>query len=78
METKKSDGEWQRCLGALAADAPRQLDILGHDGDALGVDGAQVGVLEQPDEVRLAGWGAQCRSDNMKICCIYLKHFEDK
>ncbi|PNH00334.1 Histone H4 [Tetrabaena socialis] len=28
-------------LGALPADAARQLDVLGHDGHALGVDGAQ-------------------------------------
>ncbi|XP_010000746.1 PREDICTED: uncharacterized protein LOC104392999 [Chaetura pelagica] len=40
--------------GALAADAPGQLDVLGHDGDALGVDGAEVGVLEQPHQVGLA------------------------
>jgi hypothetical protein len=42
-------------LSALATDAAGQLDVLGHDGDALGVDGAQVGVLEQADEVGLAG-----------------------
>ncbi|OEL31418.1 histone H3.2, partial [Dichanthelium oligosanthes] len=29
------------------------LDVLGHDGDVLGVDGAEVGVLEEPDEVGL-------------------------
>lgn len=43
-------------LGAFAADASRELDVLWHDGDALGVDGAQVGVLEQTDEVGLAGF----------------------
>ena len=43
------------CLRALAADAAGQLDVLGHDGDALGVDGAQVGVLEQAHQVGLAG-----------------------
>ena len=42
-------------LGALASDAAGQLDVLGHDGDALGVDGAEVGVLEEPDEVSLRG-----------------------
>jgi len=31
------------------------LDVLGLDGDTLGVDGAQVGVLEEGDEVRLDG-----------------------
>ena len=41
-------------LSPLATDAPGQLDVLGHDGDPLGVDGAQVGVLKQTDEVSLA------------------------
>jgi len=44
-----------RHLGALAADAAGELDVLGHDGDALGVDGAEVGVLEEADKVRLGG-----------------------
>uniref|UniRef100_A0A8R7PXA5 Uncharacterized protein n=1 Tax=Triticum urartu TaxID=4572 RepID=A0A8R7PXA5_TRIUA len=44
-----------RCSGPLPADAAGELDVLGHDGDALGVDGAEVGVLEEPDEVRLGG-----------------------
>ena len=38
----------------LAADPPGQLDILGHDGHPLGVDGTKVGVLEQTHQVRLA------------------------
>ena len=42
-------------LSALSADAAGQLDVLWHDGDTLGVDGAQVGVLEQADQVSLAG-----------------------
>ena len=42
-----------RRLGALSADAAGQLDVLGHDGHALGVDGAQVGVLEEADQVGL-------------------------
>ena len=44
-----------RRLRALAPDAAGQLDVLGHDGDALGVDGAEVGVLEEADEVGLRG-----------------------
>ena len=40
-------------LSTLAADSTGQLNVLGHDGDALGVDGAQVGVLEETDEVSL-------------------------
>jgi hypothetical protein len=42
-------------LGSLASDPPCQLDILWHDGHTLGVDGAQVGVLEQANQVGLAG-----------------------
>ena len=42
-------------LCTFATDPPGQLDVLGHDGDTLGVDGAQVGVLEQAHQVRLAG-----------------------
>jgi len=38
---------------ALATDAAGQLDVLGHDRHALGVDRAQVGVLEEADQVRL-------------------------
>ena len=42
-------------LVALATKATGELDVLGLDGDTLGVDGAQVGVLEEGDEVRLDG-----------------------
>ena len=43
-------------LRALPADPPGQLHVLGHDGDPFRVDGAQVGVLEQPHQVRLRGF----------------------
>ena len=42
-------------LRAFAADAAGQRHVLGHDGDAFDVDGTQVGVLEQADEVGLGG-----------------------
>lgn len=41
-------------LGALATDATRELDVLRHDRHPLGVDRAQVRVLEEADQVRLA------------------------
>jgi len=45
---------WHReCLSTLSPDAAGQLDVLGHDGDTLGVDGSQVGVLEQAHQVSL-------------------------
>ena len=48
-EKKKSS------LGPLATDAAGQLDVLGHDGHPLGVDGAEVGVLEKSNQVGFAG-----------------------
>ena len=38
-------------LSSLATDSPGQLDIFGHDSDTLGVDGTQVGVLKQSNQV---------------------------
>ena len=42
-------------LAALAAETTGQRHVLGRDGHTLAVDGAQVGVLEEADKVRLAG-----------------------
>ena len=44
-----------RCdnLSTLSADTAGQLDVLRHDGHSLGVDRAQVGVLEESDQVGL-------------------------
>ncbi|KAJ8667615.1 hypothetical protein QAD02_009278 [Eretmocerus hayati] len=44
----QSDG-----LSSLSTDTTGQLDVLWHDGNALGVDGAQVGVLEKTNQVGL-------------------------
>jgi hypothetical protein len=41
-------------LGPLASDAPGQLNVLGHDGDTLGVDGSQVSVLKETHKVGLS------------------------
>lgn len=40
--------------GPLSADASRQLDVFRHDGHSLGVDSAQIGVLEQADQIGFA------------------------
>ena len=49
-------------LWSLSTDSSCQLDVLWHDGDPLGVDGAQVGVLEEADEVSFWGFlkGSYC------------------
>ena len=40
-------------LSSFSSDTTSKLNVLGHDGDALGVDGAQVGVLKQTNEIGL-------------------------
>ena len=47
-------------LGALTTDAAGELNVLGHDRHTLGVDGAQVGVLEEANKVSLRGL-LECR-----------------
>ena len=48
-------GQLRGCLCSFSANASGQLDVLGHDGYPLGMDGTQVGVLEEGDEVGLNG-----------------------
>ena len=45
-----------RSSGALTADSASELHVLGHDGNSLGVDGAEVGVLEETDHVGLGSF----------------------
>jgi histone H3 len=40
-------------LRSLSSESSSELQVLGLDGHSLGVDGGQVGVLEQGDEVSL-------------------------
>ena len=35
-------------------DVTSQLDVFGHNGDSIGMDGTQIGVLEQTNQVSLA------------------------
>ena len=42
-------------LSSLSSDSSGQLDVLGHDGDTLGMDSTQVGVLKQTNQVSLTG-----------------------
>ena len=67
-------------LAALTADAAGELDVLGHDGDPLGVDGAEVGVLEERDEVGLGGFleGDDGRSLEAEIVLEVLGNLADE
>lgn len=42
-------------LCSLPTDTTGKLDVFGHDGHSFGVDSAQVGVLEETDQVCFAG-----------------------
>jgi hypothetical protein len=42
--------------GAFTTDAASELHVLGHDGHTLGMDGAEVGVLEETNHVGLGGF----------------------
>ncbi|CAH3169055.1 unnamed protein product, partial [Porites lobata] len=43
-------------LCSLSADSAGQLNVLWHDGDALGMDGAQVGVFKETNQVSFASF----------------------
>ena len=62
---KQSNCE-ERLSESVSSDSLGQLKISGHDGDSLGVNGTQVGVFEQRDEVGFSsflegkdGWGLE-------------------
>ncbi|KAK3020447.1 hypothetical protein RJ639_047571 [Escallonia herrerae] len=51
LDTKKP--RLRISLSPFTADSASKLDVLGHDGDPLGVNSAQVGVLEETHQVGL-------------------------
>ena len=67
-------------LRALSADTAGQLDVLGHDGNTLGVDGAEVGILEEANEVGLSGLleGEDGRSLEAKVALEVLGDLADE
>ena len=69
-----------RSLTALTTEAAGELDVLALDGDTLGVDGAEVGVLEERDEVGLDGLleGADGRGLEAEIRLEVLGDLTDK
>lgn len=44
------------CLSTFASDTAGQLDVLRHNCDTLSMDGAQVGVFEETDQVGFTGF----------------------
>lgn len=61
------------------ADTSRQLDIFWHDCDSLSMDRTQIGVLEQPNQIRFRSFlqgeqGVRLKSDVALVVLGYLAH----
>ena len=67
-------------LCSFSADSACQLNVLGHNRDTLGVDGAQVGVFKQTNKVSLASFlkGHHSRALETQICLEILSDFSHK
>mmetsp|Transcript_5885 Transcript_5885/g.16972 ORF Transcript_5885/g.16972 Transcript_5885/m.16972 type:complete len:164 (+) Transcript_5885:253-744(+) len=67
-------------LRTLAANATGKLNVLGHDGDTLSMDGTQVGVLEQAHEVGLSSLlkSEDCGSLETKVSLEVLGDLADE
>lgn len=56
------------------------MDVLGHDGNAVSVDGAEVGVLEESDEVSLSGLLERENGSRLEaqVSLVFLSDFADE
>src|SRR6184192_4168117 len=64
-------------LSTFSTDSSCQLNVLWHDGDSLGVDGAQVRVFKERDEVGFSGFleGSNGRALESQIGLVVLSNF---
>jgi hypothetical protein len=71
---------WSPALSALAANATGKHHILGHDGASSGVNGTQVGVLKETNQVSLGGLMESGNSHRLEaqICLEILSNLTDK
>ena len=67
-------------LSTLSADTAGELDVLGHNGDTLGVDGAQVGVFKESYKVGLGSFleGHDGRGLESQVSLEVLGNFTDQ
>merc|ERR1719508_734399 len=66
--------QFLKCLNFLSPNAPGELNILGHDRHPLGVDGAQVGVLEKTHEEAFSSFLKRLDSQCLILECA-IGHF---
>ena len=69
-----------RNLSTLSSDSSCQLDVLWHNGDPLGVDGAQIGVFEKTNQVSFWGFLQSCDSSRLEsqVSFEVLSDFSDQ
>lgn len=67
-------------LRPLAPESPSKLDILGLDGDALGMDGSEISVFKEGNEVGLGGLleGTDGRRLEAQVCLKVLGDFTNQ
>ncbi|GFE54510.1 histone H3 [Babesia ovis] len=67
-------------LSSLTPDPPGKLDVLGHDGHTLGVNGTQVGVFEETNKVGLSSFLKSKNSGGLepKVSLEVLGNFPNK
>ena len=64
-------------LSSFSTDSSSQLDVFGHDGDPLGMDGAQIGVFEETNQVSFRGFlqGSDSSRLESKVSLEILSNF---
>ena len=64
-------------LSSFSTDSSSQLDVFGHDGDPLGMDGAQIGVFEETNQVSFRGFlqGSDSSRLESKVSLEVLSNF---
>ena len=69
-----------RWLRSFSTDTTSQLNIFRHDGNTFGVNGTQVGIFKQSDEVGLGGFlqGQDGRSLESQITLEILSNFTNQ
>ena len=69
-----------KSLSTLSTDAAGELDVLWHDGHTLGVDGSQVGILKESNQVGLSSFleGKHSRALETQVSLEVLGNLTDK
>ncbi len=67
-------------LAALATQTPCELNVLRHDALPTRVDGAQIGIFENTDDIRFCGFMERinCSGLETQVVFVVLSNFTNK